>query len=168
MTLEQRLAARSGNQCELCQATGKLTVYEVPPQTGGYEENNILICAKCQAQIEKKEELDSAHWNVLTTAMWSEVPGVQVVAWRLLNDHRAGLEMLRIALSDRGSAWHDVVLALVATLPELRARTRRRSRRSSPRARRRRRSASTPSRTPWTPGSTPARATPWSSAPPSR
>ena len=42
------------------------------------------------------------------------------VAWRLLNDHRAGLEMLRIALSDKGSAWHDVVLALVATLPELR------------------------------------------------
>ena len=39
--------------------------------------------------------------------------------WRLLNDHRAGVEMLRIALSDKGSAWHDLVLALVATLPEL-------------------------------------------------
>jgi len=42
------------------------------------------------------------------------------VAWRLLNDHRAGLEMLRIALSEKGSPWHDVALALVATLPELR------------------------------------------------
>ena len=42
------------------------------------------------------------------------------VAWRLLLDHRAGIEVLRIALADRGSAWHDVVLALVATLPELR------------------------------------------------
>lgn len=41
-------------------------------------------------------------------------------AWRLLNDHRAGIEMLRIALSERGSAWHDVVVALTATLPELR------------------------------------------------
>jgi nitrate reductase delta subunit len=40
-------------------------------------------------------------------------------AWKLLNDHRAGLEMLRIALADKGSAWHDLVLALVATLPEL-------------------------------------------------
>lgn len=40
-------------------------------------------------------------------------------AWLLLNDHRAGLEMLRIALADKGSAWHDVVLALVRTLPEL-------------------------------------------------
>ena len=42
------------------------------------------------------------------------------IAWRLLNDHRAGLEMLRIALAEKGSAWHDVVLALVATLPVLR------------------------------------------------
>lgn len=42
------------------------------------------------------------------------------VAWRLLNDHRAGLEMLRIALAQRSSPWHDVVLALGATLPELR------------------------------------------------
>ena len=40
-------------------------------------------------------------------------------AWRLLNDHRAGIEMLRIALADKASPWHDVVLALVATLPEL-------------------------------------------------
>ena len=41
------------------------------------------------------------------------------VAWRLLLDHRAGIEVLRIALADKGSPWHDVVLALVATLPEL-------------------------------------------------
>lgn len=42
------------------------------------------------------------------------------VAWRLLNDHRAGVEVLRMALADRRSPWHDVVAALVATLPDLR------------------------------------------------
>lgn len=42
------------------------------------------------------------------------------VTWRLLNDHRAGLEMLRIALAQKGSPWHDVMLALEATLPQLR------------------------------------------------
>ena len=42
------------------------------------------------------------------------------VAWRLLDDHRAGIEVLRIALADKGSAWHDVVKALVGTLPVLR------------------------------------------------
>jgi nitrate reductase molybdenum cofactor assembly chaperone NarJ/NarW len=40
-------------------------------------------------------------------------------AWQLLNDHRAGIEMLRIALADKESAWHDLLVALVATLPEL-------------------------------------------------
>lgn len=85
MKLEEQLMARSENKCELCAATGKLNVYEVPPQTGGYVENNILLCNKCLAQIEKKEELDNGHWGVLTTSMWSEVPGVQVVSWRMLN-----------------------------------------------------------------------------------
>jgi protein PhnA len=44
-----------------------------------------MTCVKCRAQIEKKEELDSNHWKVLSEIMWSEVPGVQVVAWRMLN-----------------------------------------------------------------------------------
>lgn len=85
MTLKERLIARSGNICELCGSADKLNVYEVPPQTGGYEDNNILICDKCLAQIDKKEELDGKHWSVLTTSMWSEAPGVQVVSWRMLN-----------------------------------------------------------------------------------
>lgn len=44
-----------------------------------------MICDKCLAQVDKKEELDATHWQVLTTTMWSEVPGVQVVSWRMLN-----------------------------------------------------------------------------------
>ena len=79
------LPERSGNKCELCQATGMLKVYEVPPVAARHRDNEILICNKCLAQIDKKEELDSAHWNCLTEAMWSEVPGVKVVTWRLLN-----------------------------------------------------------------------------------
>jgi nitrate reductase delta subunit len=42
------------------------------------------------------------------------------LAWRLLNDNRAGIETLRIALAERSSPWLDVVLALEATLPLLR------------------------------------------------
>lgn len=85
MTLEERLIERSDNKCELCESTESLKGYEVPPKDGGYEAFNILICDKCLAQIDKKEELDKAHWRVLTTSMWSEVPGVQVVSWRMLN-----------------------------------------------------------------------------------
>lgn len=48
-------------------------------------------------------------------------------AWRLLNDHRAALEMLRLALvswrnddDTTGSPWAGALQALCATLPELR------------------------------------------------
>ncbi len=41
-------------------------------------------------------------------------------AWNLLLDHRAGLELLRMALRDAGSPWADVAEAVTATLPPLR------------------------------------------------
>jgi len=41
-------------------------------------------------------------------------------AWALLLDHRAGLELLRMALRDSGSAWAGVVEAVTGTLPALR------------------------------------------------
>jgi protein PhnA len=84
-TLEQQLLDRSENKCELCQSAESLKLYDVLPQTGRTEDNCIIICDKCLGQIEKTEELDVKHLNCLRTSMWSAVPGVQVVTWRLLN-----------------------------------------------------------------------------------
>jgi len=85
MKLEEVLLKRSENKCELCSAEGNLRPYEVGPQDRHDEHNTIMICAKCEAQLLKKEELDSSHWSNLTTTMWSEIPGVQVATWRMLN-----------------------------------------------------------------------------------
>ncbi|HJT75512.1 MAG TPA: PhnA domain-containing protein [Chitinophaga sp.] len=85
MKLEEQLLKRSEHKCELCGSDTALKLYEVPPQSNTDADNCIMICNKCLAQIEKKEELDNAHWNCLTTSMWSEIPGVQVVSWRMLN-----------------------------------------------------------------------------------
>jgi protein PhnA len=85
MKLDDQLQQRSEGKCELCQLPGKLNKYEVPPQDNTTADNTIMVCDKCLAQIEKKEALDSKHWNCLTTSMWSEVPGVQVMSWRMLN-----------------------------------------------------------------------------------
>lgn len=84
MKLED-LLKRSDNKCELCGSVSNLKMYEVPPQNYSNEDNCIVLCDKCMAQVEKKEELDEKHWDCLTTTMWSEIPGVQVVTWRLLN-----------------------------------------------------------------------------------
>lgn len=85
MKLEEILQTRSNNQCELCGAATPLTIYEVPPHHTKNADHSILICDKCKAQVEKKEDIDSEHWKALSNTMWSEVPGVQVVAWRMLN-----------------------------------------------------------------------------------
>ncbi len=86
-TIEQ-LQLRSGNKCELCESADNLIVYEVPPTATNIADNQILICSKCQAQIDKKEEPDGVHWQCLATSMWSEVPAVQVMAWRMLHRWR--------------------------------------------------------------------------------
>jgi len=39
--------------------------------------------------------------------------------WELLLDHRAGVELLRLALTDAGSPWAAVAQAVCATLPPL-------------------------------------------------
>jgi protein PhnA len=109
MKPEEIVLERSGNTCELCHAANGVQVYEVPPQDGRTEENCIAICSKCKAQIERKEELDSAHWKCLSDAMWSEVPGVQVVSWRMLNRLRneswAADNLDLLYLDDEKLAW---------------------------------------------------------------
>lgn len=109
MKVVDQLGERSGGQCELCKSTNGLGVYELPPDTGMAADTSILVCAKCLAQLEKKEQLDSEHWRCLTESMWSEIPAVQVVAWRMLNRLRGeswaseNLDMLY--LSEEHLAW---------------------------------------------------------------
>ena len=56
MKLEEQLLKRSEHKCELCGSDTALKLYEVPPQSGTDADNCIMICNKCLAQIEKKEE----------------------------------------------------------------------------------------------------------------
>ena len=84
MSLEQELFLRSNSQCELCTSNDDLNIYEVPDSPKGAE-NSILICAICREQIEDTEKTEANHWRCLNDSMWSPVPAVQVVAWRMLN-----------------------------------------------------------------------------------
>lgn len=84
MSLEQELFQRSGSQCELCGAKEDLQVFEVPDSPAAAE-NHILICGTCKEQIEDPEKVDPNHWRCLNDSMWSTVPAVQVMAWRMLN-----------------------------------------------------------------------------------
>ncbi len=109
MKLEAEILKRSENKCELCASTASVSVYEVPPQDKTSQDNCIAICANCLSQVDKKIALDQAHWKCLNESMWSEVPGVQVVAWRMLNRLREeswAADLLdMIYLTDENLAW---------------------------------------------------------------
>ncbi len=84
MSTEQTLQTRSESKCELCSATENLSVYEVPPESGGSADQCILLCVTCNDQIENPDNVNVNHWRCLNDSMWSQVPAVQVMAWRML------------------------------------------------------------------------------------
>src|SRR5690606_3247943 len=109
MNIEQQLKERANHTCELCHNTAAISVYEVPPVDISNVDNCILVCEICKSQIEKKEQLDSNHWKVLSDTMWSEYPAVQVVAWRILsrlrNESWASDNLEILYLDDNNLEW---------------------------------------------------------------
>lgn len=109
MSTEKSLQARSESKCELCGATDELQIYEVPPESDGTPEQCVLLCKTCVEQIENPEKMDVNHWRCLNDSMWSQVPAVQVMAWRMLTRLSAEgwpqelLDMLY--LDDETLAW---------------------------------------------------------------
>lgn len=89
MSLEKELQERSENKCELCGNEENLSVFEVPNSPVEGAEASILICDTCKEQIEDPEKVESNHWRCLNDSMWSTIPAVQVMAWRMLNRLKA-------------------------------------------------------------------------------
>jgi len=84
MSLERDLKKRSGSKCELCGSDDEVKVYQVPPIKDG-PEGAAMVCNNCLEQIEDAEKINVNHWRCLNDSMWSEVPAVQAIAWRMLN-----------------------------------------------------------------------------------
>jgi protein PhnA len=109
MSLEKNLQNRSSSECELCKATEGLAPYTVPPKTDDSDAHNIYICSTCQSQIDDADKVDANHWRCLNESMWSEVPAVQVVAWRMLsrlNTEAWAQDLLEMLyLDDETIAW---------------------------------------------------------------
>jgi protein PhnA len=85
MSIENTLHSRSDNKCELCTRTDNLTVYPLPHSPDETANCAVMLCSGCSDQIESKTDFDVSHWRCLNDAMWSTVPAVQVLAYRLLH-----------------------------------------------------------------------------------
>ncbi len=85
MSIQEELQKRSGSKCELCGAANGLAVFDVEPAKTGNADESIMICETCKEQIENPDKTDANHWRCLNDSMWSQVPVVKVMAWRMLS-----------------------------------------------------------------------------------
>ena len=112
--LGKPLARRAASKCELCETPGRsLTIYEVPPVPAEPDlDHCIFICEPCRTQLEKPKQRDPHTLRPLTSTVWSNIPAVQVTAYRLLKEiapttdwARESLEYLE--LPPEIQAWAD-------------------------------------------------------------
>ncbi|APG60506.1 PhnA domain-containing protein [Christiangramia salexigens] len=89
MTTEEILRERSDSTCELCTSKEDLNVYQIPDSPEDGTDTSILICNTCLEQIEDPEKVQPNHWRCLNDSMWSTIPPIQVMSWRMLNRLRS-------------------------------------------------------------------------------
>lgn len=108
--LAKELVRRSRSHCELCDKSGaKLEAFEVPPfEEEPHADGCVFICDECRNQIEKPKKMIPGHWRCLNNALYSEVPAVQVMSFRLLR-----------RLQQRGEHWTEEVLEHAYLDPEI-------------------------------------------------
>ena len=65
--------------------TAKISLaYECHPIATAAPKQSLLACDICLDQINNPDKVDVNHWRCLNDSMWSQVPAVQVMAWRML------------------------------------------------------------------------------------
>ena len=115
MSTEKTLRDRSESKCELCTSEENPSVYEVPSSADAAGDGNsdqcVLVCETCLGLIQNPDLTKSNHWRCLNDSMWTPVPAVQVMAWRILNSIKSEgwpqdlLEMLY--LEEDVKAWAE-------------------------------------------------------------
>ncbi|KAB7687949.1 PhnA domain protein [Plesiomonas shigelloides] len=119
MSIEQILQERSGSHCELCGSENNLSVYSVPHSASDDADHSVLLCDTCRNQIENPETADQAHWRCLNDSMWSQVPAVQVMAWRQLKNlsHDVWAQDLldMLYLDEETLAWAEAGVAATSS-----------------------------------------------------
>jgi protein PhnA len=79
------LRGRAGDRCELCGHTEDLAPHAVDDGSEEDITRSVLACVTCRPALSSADALDSSHWFCLQESIWSEVPAVQVLSYRLLH-----------------------------------------------------------------------------------
>lgn len=85
MTPNKVLENRAAGCCELCKSEAVLQLFILPdsPQTG--LESQLMLCNICTQEAAKVQPENLDHLRCLNESIWSEIPAIQVLSWRLLH-----------------------------------------------------------------------------------
>ena len=112
MGITRSLELRSGQHCELCSGSENLKAFVVAPKSGDHVEECIHTCTTCRDQLDQTNDVNPNHWRCLSDSMWSEIPAVQVVAWRILNslkDEGWPIDLLdMLYLDEETKSWAEL------------------------------------------------------------
>lgn len=85
MSINPQLQNRSNQACELClNPDSDLNAYTVPPRNESIE-NQVVLCSECLRQIASGDYTNTHHWRCLEGSIWSEVPSVQVLSYKIMS-----------------------------------------------------------------------------------
>ncbi len=86
MGLQKILEDRSNNECELCaQDDTMLQAYAIPPKDDSRPEHQVVVCTTCLDKIRAEDYSVADYWRFVTGSIWSEVPAVQVMSYKILS-----------------------------------------------------------------------------------
>ena len=92
------------NKCDLCGSEENLTDYKVEPK-----DDIITVCETCLSTMDNPTENES-HWYCLNDSMWSEVPAVQVMAYRIYSRLGNQEQLDMMYMEDDIKAWAEAGL----------------------------------------------------------
>lgn len=101
-SLGKDLTRRAKSKCELTGVAGvALGPYEVPPVAETPDiERTLLVSATCREMLEHPDRLTGRTWQCLAESIWSELPAVQVVAYRMLQKLASSEDWAREVLDE--------------------------------------------------------------------
>jgi nitrate reductase delta subunit len=116
----QPLQAAQRDYVETFDHTRKCALYLTYFSYGDTRRRGVALVQFKQAYKRAGVELSDAELpDHLAVVLEFGATADREAAWKLLGDHRAGIEMLLLALQGRQSPWAAAIEALKATLPEL-------------------------------------------------
>ena len=105
------LSERANGACELCGSSLNLIAVAVDTDAAQTPDTSALLCAECRPGLEPGAVLEGPHWRCLQDSIWSVVPAIQVLSYRLLHRTKSlpwAMDLLdQVYLEDDVRAWAE-------------------------------------------------------------